>query len=64
MIIFTLRRLLLLLVTLFFLTFIGFSLSYLRRTRRYKAHHYGMPGFSGSTVCCTGTLACPALTAS
>lgn len=45
MIIFTLRRLLLLLVTLFFLTFIGFSLSYLRRTRRYKAHHYGMPGF-------------------
>ncbi|HCM2052637.1 TPA: peptide ABC transporter permease, partial [Salmonella enterica subsp. salamae serovar 56:z10:e,n,x] len=28
MIIFTLRRLLLLLVTLFFLTFIGFSLSY------------------------------------
>jgi ABC-type antimicrobial peptide transport system permease subunit len=28
MIIFTLRRLLLLLVTLFFLTFVGFSLSY------------------------------------
>lgn len=28
MIIFTLRRLLLLLITLFFLTFVGFSLSY------------------------------------
>lgn len=33
MIIFTLRRLLLLLVTLFFLTFIGFSLSYFYAAR-------------------------------
>jgi ABC-type antimicrobial peptide transport system permease subunit len=32
MIIFTLRRLLLLLVTLFFLTFVGFSLSYFTPT--------------------------------
>lgn len=50
MIIFTLRRFLLLLVTLFFLTFIGFSLSYFTPHRRYKAHRCGTPGYSGSTV--------------
>ncbi len=47
MIIFTLRRILLLIVTLFLLTFVGFSLSYFTHTRRYKARHCGMPGCSG-----------------
>lgn len=62
MIIFTLRRLLLLLVTLFFLTFVGFSLSYF-------TPHAPLPGLiplgrgcSGLMACCTGILACPALT--
>ena len=60
MIIFTLRRLLLLLVTLFFLTFVGFSLSYF--TPRFRAHLSGTPGCSGLMACCTGILACPAST--
>ncbi len=50
MIIFTLRRILLLIVTLFLLTFVGFSLSYFTHTRRYKARHCGMPGCSGLTA--------------
>lgn len=41
MIIFTLRRLLLLLVTLFFLTFVGFSLSYFTPHARFRAHLSG-----------------------
>lgn len=64
MIIFTLRRLLLLLVTLFFLTFIGFSLSYFTPHAPLQGASLWNAWFSGSTVCCTGTLACPALTAS
>lgn len=47
MIIFTLRRILLLIVTLFLLTFVGFSLTISLHTRRYKARHCGMPGCSG-----------------
>lgn len=51
MIIFTLRRILLLIVTLFLLTFVGFSLSYFTpHARRYKARHCGMPGCSGLTA--------------
>lgn len=50
MIIFTLRRILLLIVTLFLLTFVGFSLSLFLHTRRYKARHCGMPGCSGLTA--------------
>jgi hypothetical protein len=64
MIIFTLRRLLLLLVTLFFLTFVGFSLSYFTPTPRFRARRCGMPGCSGLTGCCTGISACPASTGS
>jgi ABC-type antimicrobial peptide transport system permease subunit len=45
MIIFTLRRLLLLLVTLFLLTFIGFSLSYFTPMRHCRAPRCGTPGF-------------------
>lgn len=44
MIIFTLRRILLLIVTLFLLTFVGFSEAISLHTRRYKARHCGMPG--------------------
>jgi hypothetical protein len=64
MIIFTLRRLLLLLVTLFFLTFVGFSLSYFTPHARFRARRCGMPGCSGLTACCTGILAYPASTGS
>ena len=56
MIIFTLRRLLLLLITLFFLTFVGFSLSYF-------TPHAPLQGAS-LKGCCTGISASPALTAS
>ena len=54
MIIFTLRRLLLLLVTLFFLTFVGFSLSYFTPHAPLQGRRCGMRGSSGLTVCCTG----------
>ncbi len=64
MIIFTLRRLLLLLITLFFLTFVGFSLSYftphapLQGASLWNAWLFWFEG------CCTGISASPALTAS
>lgn len=45
MIIFTLRRLLLLLVTLFFLTFIGFSLSYFTPHAPLQGASLGCLGF-------------------
>jgi ABC-type dipeptide/oligopeptide/nickel transport system permease component len=54
MIIFTLRRLLLLLVTLFFLTFVGFSLSYFTPTPRCRARRCGMPGCSGLRAAALG----------
>lgn len=62
MIIFTLRRLLLLLVTLFFLTFVGFSLSYFTPHAPLQGSSSGTPGCSGLMACYTGILACPALT--
>lgn len=64
MIIFTLRRLLLLLITLLFLTFVGFSLSYftphapLQGASLWNAWLFWFEG------CCTGISASPALTAS
>ncbi|ELX41051.1 peptide transport system permease protein SapB, partial [Salmonella enterica subsp. enterica serovar Kentucky str. 29439] len=61
MIIFTLRRLLLLLVTLFFLTFIGFSLSYFTPHAPLQGASLWNAWVFWFTVCCTGTLACPAL---
>lgn len=64
MIIFTLRRLLLLLVTLFFLTFVGFSLSYFTPHAPLQARRCGTPGSFGSAGCCTGTSGSPALTVS
>lgn len=64
MIIFTLRRLLLLLVTLFFLNFVGFSLSYFTPHAPLQDRRCGMPGSSGLTGCCTGISAYPALTGS
>ncbi len=64
MIIFTLRRLLLLLITLFFLTFVGFSLSYFTLMPHCRALPCGMRGCSGLKGCCTGISAYPALTAS
>lgn len=64
MIIFTLRRLLLLLVTLFFLTFVGFSLSYFTPMPRCRARPCGMRGCSGLKGYYTGILASPASTAS
>ncbi|SQC86566.1 antimicrobial peptide ABC transporter permease SapB [Klebsiella pneumoniae] len=64
MIIFTLRRLLLLLITLFFLTFVGFSLSYFTPHAHCRALPCGMRGCSGLKGCCTGISASPALTAS
>ena len=57
MIIFTLRRLLLLLITLFLLTFVGFSLSYF-------TPHAPLQGYSGLRACCTGISAFPASTVS
>lgn len=62
MIIFTLRRLLLLLVTLFFLTFVGFSLSYFTPHAPLQGSSSGTHGCSGLMACCTGILACPAST--
>lgn len=62
MIIFTLRRLLLLLVTLFFLTFVGFSLSYFTPHARFRGSSLWDAGCSGLMACCTGILACPAST--
>lgn len=50
MIIFTLRRILLLIVTLFLLTFVGFSLSYFTPHAPLQARHCGMPGCSGLTA--------------
>lgn len=64
MIIFTLRRLLLLLITLFFLTFVGFSLSYFTPHAPLQGASCGMRGCSGLKGCCTGISASPALTAS
>jgi cationic peptide transport system permease protein len=64
MIIFTLRRLLLLLVTLFFLTFVGFSLSYFTPHAPLQGSSLWDAWRSGLTACCTGTLACPASTGS
>lgn len=62
MIIFTLRRLLLLLVTLFFLTFVGFSLSYFTPHAPLQGSSLWDTGCSGLMACYTGILACPALT--
>lgn len=62
MIIFTLRRLLLLLITLFLLTFVGFSLSYftphapLQGASLWNARLFWFEG------CCTGISAFPAST--
>ena len=64
MIIFTLRRLLLLLVTLFFLNFVGFSLSYFTPHAPLQGSSLWDAGSSGLTDCCTGISACPALTGS
>lgn len=51
MIIFTLRRILLLIVTLFLLTFVGFSLSYFTPHAPLQgASLCGMPGCSGLTA--------------
>lgn len=49
MIIFTLRRILLLIVTLFLLTFVGFSLSYFTPHAPLQGA-CGMPGCSGLTA--------------
>lgn len=50
MIIFTLRRLLLLLITLFLLTFVGFSLSYFTPHAPLQGASCGTPGSSGLRV--------------
>ncbi len=50
MIIFTLRRILLLIVTLFLLTFVGFSLSYFTPHAPLQGASLGMPGCSGLTA--------------
>lgn len=64
MIIFILRRLVLLGITLFLLSLVAFSLSYFTPHAPWKALRWAMPGGSGSKVCCNWISACPVLTAS